>query len=306
MPRGPKAIPATDRLYQLPLNEFIAVRNALAKEAGADGAAIRALQKPNVPAWAVNQLYWRKRPIYDELVSRAEDLRATHLAALRGQRADLRGAGKEHEAAVEAALRATLALLAEEGQPVTDLTRQAIATTLRGLPGDEPAGRLTRPLEPRGFEMLTGVASGGRVKAAAVPAVKPATAKGKSDSGRRADKTTAAAVKTRAREKLAEAREALTVASRAVRIAEQAARREEFEAARAVRDAEKVQRRVGEAEAAVTAAQAALAEAERDAAAANEERDAAQERAAAATADLEAARDAEKQARAAVERASGD
>ena len=44
------------RLYQLPLDEFTSARNALAKRAGSDAAGIRALTKPSVPAWAVNQL----------------------------------------------------------------------------------------------------------------------------------------------------------------------------------------------------------------------------------------------------------
>src|SRR3954454_2778965 len=130
MARAPKSDPEIDRLYQLPLADFISARNALAKGAGAGAAEIRALQKPTVPAWAINQLYWRRRKVYDELIARAEDLRATHLAAARGKGADLRGASREHEQAVEAALKATLALLAEDGQPVTDATRQAIATTL--------------------------------------------------------------------------------------------------------------------------------------------------------------------------------
>ena len=305
MARGPKAILSTDRLYQLPLSEFVAARNAMAKEPGADAAAVRALQKPSVPAWAVNQLYWRKRPVYDALVGRAEDLRATHMATLQGKRADLRGAGKEHEMAVEAALKATLAVLADEGQPVTDATKQAIATTLRGLPGDEPAGRLTRALEARGFEMLTGVASGGRVKPAARTPAPPAPTKGKARSAAGADQAAEAAAKARARERLAEAREALTSASRTVRIAEQTARREEFEAARAAREAEKAQRRVADAEAAAAAAQAALDEAEREARDATKARQQAQERADAAVADLEAAKDQEKRARVDVEQASG-
>ena len=49
--------PALDRLFQLPLDEFTAARNTLAKASGADGAAIRQLSKPPVAAWAVNQLY---------------------------------------------------------------------------------------------------------------------------------------------------------------------------------------------------------------------------------------------------------
>jgi hypothetical protein len=57
-----------DRLYQLPLGEFTPARNALAKELGKTDARIKNLQKPNVPAWAVNQLYWRERPLYDRLI----------------------------------------------------------------------------------------------------------------------------------------------------------------------------------------------------------------------------------------------
>ena len=83
-----------DRLYRLPLSEFVTARNALAKESGADAAEIRSLQKPSLPAWAVNQLYWQRRDIYDDLIARAQDLRATHDATLGGKRADLRGASR--------------------------------------------------------------------------------------------------------------------------------------------------------------------------------------------------------------------
>ena len=45
-------------LYQGPLDEFTAARNALAKETG--DSAIKKLEKPNLAAWAVNQLYWQR------------------------------------------------------------------------------------------------------------------------------------------------------------------------------------------------------------------------------------------------------
>ena len=50
-----------DRLYQLPLDEFTSARNALAKEAGPEAAAIKRLEKPNTAAWAINQLFWKDR-----------------------------------------------------------------------------------------------------------------------------------------------------------------------------------------------------------------------------------------------------
>ncbi|MEP6594233.1 MAG: hypothetical protein ABJC51_11100, partial [Acidobacteriota bacterium] len=53
-----------DRLYQLPPEEFTAARNALAKSAGTEAAAIRQLAKPPLAAWAVNQVYWQQRDLY--------------------------------------------------------------------------------------------------------------------------------------------------------------------------------------------------------------------------------------------------
>ena len=51
---------AIDRLYGLPLEAFVGERDALAKELRAAGrrdeaAAVKALTKPTVAAWAVNQ-----------------------------------------------------------------------------------------------------------------------------------------------------------------------------------------------------------------------------------------------------------
>jgi len=58
-------------LYQVPLGEFTAARNALAKTRGAAGGAIRTLEKPSAPAWAVNQVYWQRRNAYDEVIRTA-------------------------------------------------------------------------------------------------------------------------------------------------------------------------------------------------------------------------------------------
>ena len=168
-PRPPDAQLAgqIDRLYQLPLDEFTAARNALAKEAGAAGAEIRALQKPPVAAWAINQVYWRGRPAFHAFNASAAALRAAHTGVVSGKRADLRAAGKAHEEALEAVAKAALAILRDAGQPATDATKQAILTTLRALPASsDPPGRLTQVLQPTGFELLAGLP--------AAPAVTPA------------------------------------------------------------------------------------------------------------------------------------
>src|SRR5262245_45312457 len=166
-----------DRLYQLPLEEFTAARNTLAKSAGTDGGWIRGLVKPPVAAWAVNQLVWRQRDGYDALVRAAGEMRRAHAAVLAGRAGDVRGAGRQHEEQVEAALKAAVGILEADGHPATDATRQAIVTTLRALPSDEPPGRLTRTLQPGGFEMLAGLTIGGKagnVKAPVRPLPPPA------------------------------------------------------------------------------------------------------------------------------------
>src|SRR5688572_29809791 len=146
-----------DRLYQLPLEEFTPARNALAKKAGSDAARVRGLGKPPIAAWAVNQLYWQHGDLWNALVAAAENAQRAHRAVLTGKAADVRASSKVHEEAVDKALRATLALLADAKHPATDSTKHAIGTTLRAVPGDEPPGRFTRTLQPAGFGMLTGL-----------------------------------------------------------------------------------------------------------------------------------------------------
>ncbi len=258
-----------DHLYQLPLDEFTSARNALAKEAGSDAARVKTLVKPPVPAWAVNQLYWRDRDVWEALIAAAENARRAHKAVLSGRSGDVRAASKVHEDAVETALKATLALLADSDHPATDATKQAIATTLRALPGDEAPGRLTRALQPGGFEMLAGLSLGR--SAASVPS--------KSAPKPPAPATPARPERSRIDAKaLTRAREAVASSSRALREAEQAVRRDEFEIARLAREEERAEKAVEEARAAITQAKANLEEAEAAAKTATRRREAADSR----------------------------
>ena len=259
-----------DRLYQLPLDEFTAARNALAKESGAAAAEIRALQKPPIAAWAINQVYWRGRAAFHGLTAAAAALRDAHTAVVTGKPADLRAAGKAHEDALEAVVKLAVAILRDAGQPATDATRQAIATTLRALPAStDPPGRLTHAAAANRFRAARGPARGPRAR---IRTRAPQGRAGESVEGL----GPSASRKDAAREKaVAKAKEAVAAALRAERSAEQHARREEFEAARTAREADRAASDLAKAQAALEAAQEAVEKAERDAETATRKKDAA-------------------------------
>ena len=270
-----------DRLYQLPLPEFTAARNALAKQAGgSDGARIRSLAKPPITAWAVNQLYWQHGDVWNDLIAAAENARKVHRAVLAGRSGDVRAAGKVHEEAVERALKTTLSLLAQADHPATDATRHAIATTLRALPGDEPPGRLTRALQPAGFEMLSGLPIAPGPTRSARPAPEP-----------RAEKTARGAAPKVDAKALTNARHEAASTTRALREAENAARREEFEKVRTEREEKRAADAVEKARDAVARAEAELETAQSAAQQATQLRKAAAKRSVEAQASLTEARD---------------
>src|SRR5213593_261798 len=113
---------AIDELYQVPLNEFTAKRNALVKALrGADATHVRKLSKPSVVAWAVNQVYWRARSTYDRLIKSGERLRKAQIAALEGKKADVRDASDGHRRAVADAVAEAERLAGAAGShPGTD------------------------------------------------------------------------------------------------------------------------------------------------------------------------------------------
>lgn len=160
-----------DDLYRGPLKEFVAARAALAKTlAGAEAKRVKGLPKPTVVPWAVNQLYWHARPVYDRLVSSGEKLRTAQIDALKGRPADVRRATEAHRKAMTDAVTEALRLASGAGtHPGADeLTKTLEAVSLaRNLP--EPPGRLTKPLRPAGFEALAGVPVKARPSTEPVP-----------------------------------------------------------------------------------------------------------------------------------------
>ena len=229
-----------DQLYQLPLDEFTAARNALARTSGA--SEVKKLEKPNLAAWTVNQLYWRDRKAYDEVIKAAERMRAAYKQMLAGKTADVRGAEEIHEEALREAKLAARKLLEEGGHPNPEVVMMPVAETLDALPGDEPPGRLTKPLRRMGFSVLEGLpisAKAGPQKPKVEPAKKAAPEK---------DQTTRERKASEAEEReLAMTKERLRFAEAAEREAEATLERANRAVERAERTRERVEREFKEA-----------------------------------------------------------
>lgn len=175
-----------DALFQAPLAEFTAARHALAKTAGADAGAIRAIEKPSAAAWAVNQVYWRHRRAYDVLVRASDRLRAAHAQILKGKSVDLAPLELAHRAAVRAAVAAARDALASIGDAASPATMKAVHDALGALPVDGPPGRLTRPPAPVGFDALSGLLESAGTRRAAAEVVAFARPKTDTAQGRKA------------------------------------------------------------------------------------------------------------------------
>ena len=236
-------------LYKLPLGEFTAARNALAKKLGPAAGDVRTLEKPNVAAWAVNQLYWQRRPAYDALIRAAQAMRTAHTQMLSGRKADVPQADSAHRDAIRAATQSIRELAQAAGETLSASTLDAVAETLRSLPTDGPPGRLTKPLQPMGFGALMGIG----VQSPASRVQGPASGVGGAGlahrSAEREGGSRSPVVKTTAAERAAARKEA----------AEDAKRRKEAE--KALRAAEAAER---DAEAALAEARKAVAKVERD------------------------------------------
>jgi hypothetical protein len=159
---------AADLLYGLPLDEFTIARNAAAKELRdrglrAEADAVKALAKPTVAAWAVNQLTRRRHADVDEFLDAAVAARDAQL----GGDAEARGAVKRQRDALEELVRAARDELGgDSSETVTTRIRQ----TLEAAVVDDAAaaelrrGRLAKELEPAGFGTLAAHAKPGRAR----------------------------------------------------------------------------------------------------------------------------------------------
>lgn len=154
-----------DDLFGLPLDEFTKARDALAKElrqAGKKEAAdeVKALRKPSVSAWAVNQAVRRRPQDAKALVKAGGELRKAQRAAVSGRSPDaLRDAARTHRDLVEDLTETAKEVLDERGA-VSPSVLVRVAQTLRGASIDKEsskaltAGTLNEDVEQSGFGPL--------------------------------------------------------------------------------------------------------------------------------------------------------
>src|SRR3989440_9526401 len=174
----PKLEDDIDALFKLPLTEFISARKALAarlKKGGfvSEAEGVKALAKPSISTWTVNQLYWRHREAFDELIATGQRFRK---AQVTGKMVNMREAlDARHEVLSHLSDLATEVLRDAGHNPSLDTLRR-IATTLEAVSAytslsDGPSlGRLTEDIDPPGFDSLGSFApSAGITKRAAKP-----------------------------------------------------------------------------------------------------------------------------------------
>jgi hypothetical protein len=162
---------ALDELYGVPLENFVAERNRLAKELGGDeGNELAKLRKPNVAAWALNQLARQSRRDVDLLLDAGHRMRQ---------------AGVQKDAFEQARAKEANALRrltkAAEGLGISDQTAAKVNAALRAAAVTEQGrellalGRFVDLPTASGFEAYEGLELPKRPKmqAAAKPAARP-------------------------------------------------------------------------------------------------------------------------------------
>lgn len=160
-----------DALFKLPLAEFTGARNDLAARLKREGRAndsnfVKALAKPSISAWAVNQLHWNHREAFDRLLSTSQRFRQSQTSHTAARMADLRGSLDARGEALSHLSDLATVLLREAGHNPTPDTIHRITTSLEALSAhatlsDGPTpGRLTQDVDPPGFASFASLIPG--------------------------------------------------------------------------------------------------------------------------------------------------
>jgi len=238
-----------ERLYGLPLEEFIPARDETARRLRDEGrredaAAIKARRKPSNPAWVVNRLAREVPKIVDSLLATGQRLRDTQLSG----RGSLPDAIEDQRAALDRAMRNAEEIATHAGLASTS-TMLRVRETLHlaaldpDVAADVRRGVLTRKGRATGFTGLAGL----------VPQMEPSKP-GKPKTHPTAERPDPA----RAR-RLAKAREKATAANLDFRDAERELADADRELAAATRQKQRAQARVERARARCEAAQERIA-----------------------------------------------
>jgi hypothetical protein len=264
---------AAERLYGLPLDEFVRERDATAKALRAEkerdaAKAVAGLGKPSAGAWAINTVARERPDLRDELLAAGDAVRDAQDEAVAGHGAGaLREATARQRQAIDAVIAAA-AELAPGGRKLSRTILDRLRGTLQAAAGDDAVrdaiarARLVKEAESGGAWPFGG-------DEAPEPAPARASRKPREKPAPDDDREERAAREREARERRKELEAALAEAR-----AERRARDREL--ARSERHAERATKRLEEAQAAL---------------------DDAREEAEEATAELRAARDAADEAR---------
>ncbi|HUC34001.1 MAG TPA: hypothetical protein VMS14_11385 [Ilumatobacteraceae bacterium] len=101
----PFDIAGVDELYELAPAEFIAARDAIVKQLKGEGRkeaadAVKALRRPTVLGWSVNQVARSEPAMLKDLRAAGEAVRDAQAHALKGERSELRAAVQRHRKVV--------------------------------------------------------------------------------------------------------------------------------------------------------------------------------------------------------------
>jgi hypothetical protein len=184
-------------LYRLPLAEFVAGRDQLARRLRAAGdreaaRRVAALRRPSVSAWAANQLARAAPHAMAELLETGAALAQAQQDALAGQPGAarrLRSGSAQLRAAISRLTQRAETLLARAGHAASDATLGRLAATLQAAAtGDQATraalaeGRLAGDLDPAGFGLPAEAAPADA--APAPPASAPPPAAGRAGARR--------------------------------------------------------------------------------------------------------------------------
>ena len=264
----PKLDDDIDALFKLPLAEFIGARKSLAARLKKNGLAseaevVKVLAKPSISAWTVNQLYWRHREEFDELIATGERFRKAQTS---GKMVNMREALDARRAALAHLSDLASATLRDAGHNPSLDTLRRIGTTLEALSafaslaGGPTVGRLTEDIDPPGFDAFGSFTPGAAITKRAAETRPNSPAKKTVKASSKTPKATASAEASRrearqerinaAKASLQQARKSLTTARAAVKSLESAEKKAEAAAKEAVNHKREAEERFKKASAA--------------------------------------------------------